>query len=167
MALYRIEDDFCLGWSHSGPVNIKCKGFVELTEDEVARTVELIRKEGTSDIKKLKLEELYPDTYEKLDDAYSEMTFKADKLHWLWEGYRNRYYEYDRDELKSYCIENCGFDDEIYDFESWLNGYLAGLDDEDAIDFFKEHMNAEVEGEDLEYEVAIPKAIIKMAEKKE
>ena len=35
MALYKIENDNCLGVSHSGPVNIKSEGFVELSDEEV------------------------------------------------------------------------------------------------------------------------------------
>ena len=60
MALYSIENDTCLGISHSGAVNVESDGFVELSDEEVVRIVELIRKEGTSDIEGLRLKELYP-----------------------------------------------------------------------------------------------------------
>lgn len=169
MALYKIENDICLGWSHSGGVNIESEGFVELSEEEVMKIVELIRKTETSDIKKLRLKKLYPGIYEKLRKAYFEIAYNAQMLHWLWDGYHLEEYKYDKDELMSYCTENCGFDGEFDDFDSWLEYYLSELDDEEAIDFFLEHMNAELELDDDEiaYEVAIPEAVIKMAEKKE
>ncbi len=189
MALYKIENDICLGWSHSGPVNVESEGFVELSDAEVTKIVELIRKEGTSDIEELRLEEVYPDIYEKLDDAYNEMATNAEELHWLWEGYYNGYYEdYDRNELMSYCMENCGFNfeyneedyiedgkldedaleyDKIEAFNEWLDDYLNGLDDEDVKDFFYNHMNADLDLDDIDYLVAIPEEIIEMAEKKE
>lgn len=185
MALYSIYNDTCLGWSHSGPVNVESDGFVELSDEEVTKIVELIRKEGTSDIEELRLEELYPDIYKKLDDAFYKMAYDAEEKHWLMEGFLCGYYDYDVYELMSYCKENCGFvyeDDEEDDsesdeedfakidyFEDWLREYVTGLDDEKAKEFLKNHMNAEVDLDDdeVEYEVAIPEAIIKMAEKKE
>lgn len=185
MALYSIYNDTCLGWSHSGPVNVESDGFVELSDEEVTKIVELIRKEGTSDIEELKLEEVYPDIYKKLDDAFYEMAYNAEEKHWLMEGFLEGYYEYNTDELMAYCEENCGFvyedddedatddDDEDYAkidyFDSWLKDYVSGLNDEEASEFLKEHMNADVnlDDDDVEYQVAIPDAIIKMAEKKE
>ena len=56
MALYSIENDTCLGISHSGAVNVESEGFVELSDEEVAKVVDLIRKEGTSDIEELRLD---------------------------------------------------------------------------------------------------------------
>ena len=187
MALYSIENDTCLGISHSGAVNVESEGFVELSDEEVAKVVDLIRKEGTSDIEELRLEEVYPDIYEKLREAYYEMAYNAEELHWLWEGYNNGYFEYDTDELMAYCAENCGFNFEYneedyiedgkldedtleYDkmdaFNEWLDDYVNGLDDKDVKDFFYNHMNAGLDLDDIAYEVAIPENIIKMAEKK-
>lgn len=92
MALYSIENDTCLGISHSGAVNVESEGYVELSDEEVAKIVELIRKEGTSDIKELRLEEIYPDIYKELDDAYYKIVYSAEEMHWLWEGYYDGYY---------------------------------------------------------------------------
>ena len=116
MALYSIYNDTCLGWSHSGPVNVESDGFVELSDEEVTKIIELIRKEGTSNIEELRLKELYPDIYKKLDNAFYEMAYNAEEMHWLWEGFYNRYYDYDPYELMAYCAENCGFnfDEEFY-----------------------------------------------------
>ena len=114
------------------------------------------------------------------------MAYNAEEKHWLMEGFLDGYYEYNTDELMAYCEENCGFvyedddedatddDDEDYAkidyFENyWLKDYVSGLNDEEASEFLKEHMNADVnlDDDDVEYQVAIPDAIIKMAEKKE
>ena len=188
MALYSIENDTCLGISHSGAVNVESEGYVELSDEEVAKIVDLIRQKGTTDIEGLELEEKYPDIYEKLSEAYYDMAYNAEELHWLWEGYNNGYFEYDTDELMTYCEENCGFnfefdeedytvdgeldedaleDDKTEAFNDWLDDYVAGLEDDEVKDFFYNHMNAGLEMEAIEYSVKIPGAIIKLAEKKD
>ena len=188
MALYSIENDTCLGISHSGAVNVESEGYVELSDKEVAKIVNLIRQKGTTDIEELELEEKYPDIYEKLREAYHNMAYNAEELYWLWEGYENGYFEYDIDDLLAYCEESCGFnfefdeedytedgefdedaleEDKIEAFNDWLDDYVAGLEDDEVKDFFYNHMNAGLELEDVEYSVEIPEAIIKLAEKKD
>ena len=189
MALYSIENDTCLGFSHSGgAVNVESEGYVELSDEEVAKIVDLIRQKGTTDIGKLNLEEIYPDIYEKLREAYYDMAYNEEELHWLWEGYNSSYFEYDAVELMAYCEENCGFhfeynkedyiedgeldedalhDDKAEAFNDWLDDYVAGLEDDEVKDFFYNQMNANLELDDVNYSVGIPGAIIKLAEKKE
>ena len=87
----------------------------------------------------------------------------------------------------AYCERECGFsfeydDNEYLDengkldeermgyaksdaFRSWLGDYVRSLSDDDAADFFNEHMDAGIEVDDVEYTVAIPKEIIQMARK--
>jgi len=190
MALYSIYNDTCLGWSHSGPVNVESDGFVELSDEEVAKIVELIRKEGTFYVEELRLEEVYPDIYKKLDDAFFKMAYDAEEKHWLMEGFLEGYYEYNTEELMAYCVENCGFifeydeedyitdgeldEDALYDaktdyFDDWLKDYVSSLNEEEAIKFLKEHLNADVNiyDDEVAYQVAIPDEIIEMAKKKE
>ena len=189
MALYSIENDTCLGFSHSGgAVNVESEGYVELSDEEVAKIVDLIRQRGTTDIGKLNLEEIYPDIYEKLREAYYDMAYNEEELHWLWEGYNSSYFEYDEDELMAYCKENCGFhfeynkedyiedgeldeeaieEDESEAFNDWLDDYVSGLEDEEVKDFCYNHMNADLELNDVNYAGGMPGAIIKLAEKKE
>ena len=188
MALYSIENDICLGISHSGAVNVESEGYVELSDEEVATIVVLIKQKGTTDIEELELEEEYPDIYEKLREAYHDMAYDAEELHWLWEGYESGYFEYDTDELMAYCEEKCGFnfefDEEDYTedgeldedtleedkaeaFYDWLDDYVDCLEDDEVKDFFYNHMNAGLELDDVEYSVEIPEAIIKLAEKKD
>ena len=188
MALYSIENDTCLGISHSGAVNVESEGYVELSDEEVAKIVDLIKQKGTTDIEGLELEEKYPDIYEKLREAYHDMAYNAEELHWLWEGYYSRYFEYDIYELMAYCEENCGFnfkfdeedytddgkldedaleEDKIEAFNYWLDDYVVGLEDNEVKDFFYNHMNAGLDLDDIEYWVEIPEAIIKLAEKKD
>jgi len=193
MALYSIESEQCLGMSHSGAVTVNGESAVELSDEEVDILVKLIKEKGTTDVEALDLENLYPDIYEKLDDAYRDMAYNAEEMHWLWEGYNNGYYEYDVYELMDYCEKNLGFsyefkpeeyfdeddleyykedpesyEDEIEEakseaFSEWLDDYVSGLDDDEARDFFYEHMDADLNMDDVEYTVEIPQAIINKA----
>ena len=182
--LYSIETDVCLGMSHCGSVNAEGSGYVDLSDEEVKILVDLIREKGTTDVEEMGLEELHPEIFEKLDDAYREVASDAEELHWLWESYESGYCEYDFDEVKEHCKDHCGFkfeydaekyltydeldeeaieEDENEAFEEWLGDYLRGLPDAEAISFFYDHLGGEVELEEVDYEVGIPAAIIKLA----
>ena len=193
MALYSIESEQCLGISHSGAVTVNGESAVELSDEEVDILVKLIKEKGTTDVEELDLEHLHPDIYNKLDEAYYDMAYKAEEIHWLWEGYYGSYFEYDEDKLMSYCEKNLGFsfefkpedyfdeddleyynedpesyEDEIHDvkyeaFSEWLDEYVKGLSDDEARDFFYNHMDADLNMDNVEYTVEIPLAIIKKA----
>ena len=187
MATFTIECEQSLGYSHfGGDVTTHGESTVELTDEEVKTLVDLIREKNTTDVDKLELMEKHPDLYRKLDDAYRSMARRTEELYWLWDGYDNGYYEYDTEDLMDYCERECGYEyhpsdnvitdeeDEDYDeealeedkietFSDWLYDYLSGLSDVDAIDFFYNHMDAEVDLDDVEYKVCIPADIIKMA----
>ena len=187
---FDIESEACLGISHSGPVYCSSTGSIELSDEEVSLLVALIKEKGTSDIKELELEETYPEIFEKLDDAYFRIAYEAEELHWLWYGYHEGVYEYDADELLSYCENECGFvfdgneedfvdedgdfDEESYEeakmeafLDDWLLPYIKSLDTSDQMDFLRDQMNASVEmdGNDVSYEVRIPEGIIELAKK--
>ena len=194
MALYSIESEQCLGMSHHGAVTVNGESAVELSDEEVDILVKLIKEKGTTDVEDLDLENLYPDIYEKLDDAYRNMAYDAEEMHWLWEGYNNGYYEYDTVELMNYCERELGFkfeydekdyylddpedleegeepdidEDQIEEdksdaFSEWLDDYVSGLDDDEAREFFYNHMDADLNMDDVEYTVEIPQAIINKA----
>ena len=130
--------------------------------------LDLMREKNTTNVEKLDLETSHPALYEKLDEAYHEMARHAEYMHWLWEGYNNGYYEYDEED---YLDENGEFDEEEMGyaksdaFRSWLDDYVTGLNDDEVDTFFTEHMDAQVEVEDVEYKVAIPDEIIQLAKK--
>ena len=193
MALYSIESEQCLGMSHSGAVTVNGESAVELSDEEVDILVKLIKEKDSTDVKDLDLEHLYPDIYEKLREAYYNMAYDAEEMHWLWEGYYNGYFEYDDDELMAYCEKELDFsfefkpeeyfdeddleyykedpesyEDEIYDvkceaFQEWLSDYVSGLSDDEARDFFYNHMDADLNLDDIDYTVEIPQAIIAKA----
>ena len=186
MALYSIESEQCLGMSHSGAVTVHGESAVELSDEEVDILVKLIKEKGTTDVEELDLENLHPDIYKKLDEAYYSMAYKAEEMHWLWEGYYGSYFEYDEDKLKEYCKANCGFsyvfnkeengydeDEEVDEYEiedaeneafsEWLDEYVKGLTDDEARDFFYNHMDADLDMDNVEYTVEIPQAIINKA----
>ena len=195
MALYSIESEQCLGMSHHGAVTVNGESAVELSDEEVDILVKLIQEKGSTDVGDLDLKTLHPDIYKKLDEAYSDMAYRAEEIHWLWEGYNNGYYEYDTDELMAYCEKELDFsfefkpeeyfdeddleyykddpesyEDEIYDlkceaFSEWLSDYVSGLSDDEARDFFYNHMNADLNLDDIDYTVEIPQAIIAKAQK--
>ena len=190
MALYSIESEQCLGMSHHGAVTVNGESAVELSDEEVNILVKLIKEKGTTDVEALDLENLYPDIYEKLDEAYSDMAYRAEEIHWLWEGYNNGYFEYDSEKLMDYCEKELGFEFE-YDvkdyylddpedleegeepeidedmleedksdaFSEWLDDYLSDLSDDEARDFFYNHMDADLNMDGVEYTVGIPDAI--------
>ena len=194
MALYSIESEQCLGMSHHGAVTVNGESAVELSDEEVDILVKLIKEKDTTNVEALDLENLYPDIYEKLDDAYRDMAYDAEEMHWLWEGYNNGYFEYDTVELMNYCERELGFkfeydekdyylddpedleegeepdidEDQIEEdkndaFSEWLDDYVSGLYDDEARDFFYEHMDADLNMDDVEYTVGIPQAIINKA----
>ena len=185
------EFDFCcvnyLGFSHCGEVTAEGYGKVELSDDEVAALVALMREKETADVKELNLEEALPKVYEKLDDAFREAAWTAVEDHWYTTGYHENVFGYDVEELMDYCAEHHGFDfeydeddyadeggeideDSLLDakceaFEEWLEEFIEDMEPEDRIAFLQEHMNAEVEvsEDDLDYEIEIPRGIIELA----
>ena len=164
MAKYTIECDICLGFTHCGAEETSGKGTIELSDEEVKTLVDLIRKKKSTDPGKLRLKKSHPDLYKKLDEAYYELYYQTEEIHWLKEGFSYGY-DYDYDELEQYCIENCGYDEEEDDFSSWLNDYIDSLPYDELCDFCYNHLNAgvDMDASDHEYEVHIPKEIIEMA----
>ena len=194
MALYSIESEQCLGMSHHGAVTVNGESAVELSDEEVNILVKLIKEKNSTDVGDLDLETLHPDIYKKLDEAYSDMAYRAEEIHWLWEGYNNGYFEYDSEKLMDYCEKELGFEFE-YDvkdyylddpedleegeepeidedmleedksdaFSEWLDDYLSDLSDDEARDFFYNHMDADLNMDGVEYTVGIPEAIIAKA----
>lgn len=193
MALYSIESEQYLGISHSGEVTVNGESAVELTNEEVATLVQLIKEKGTTDVDELDIATSHPALYHKLDEAYSQMAYDAEELQCLWDGYERECFEYDTEELMDYCERECGFsfefkpeeyfdedeleyyeedpesyEDEIDDvkreaFSKWLDGYVRSLSDEEVKTFFFEHMNADPWIDDVSYTVEIPAAIIQKA----
>ena len=190
MALYSIESEQCLGMSHHGAVTVNGESAVELSDEEVDILVKLIQEKNSTDVGDLDLKTLHPDIYKKLDEAYSDMAYRAEEIHWLWEGYNNGYFEYDSEKLMDYCEKELGFEFE-YDvkdyylddpedleegeepeidedmleedksdaFSEWLDDYLSDLSDDEARDFFYNHMDADLNMDGVEYTVGIPDAI--------
>ena len=194
MALYSIESEQFLGMSHTGEVTVNGESAVELSDEEVDILVKLIKENNSTDVEELDLENLHPDIYSKLDEAYHDMAYKAEEIHWLREGYDNHYFEYDEDKLMDYCEKNLGFsfefkpeeyfdedeledykespdsyEDEIYEeknrvFSEWLDDYVESLSDDEARSFFYDHMDADLDMDNVDYTVEIPAPIIKKAQ---
>ena len=183
--------EFCstnnLGFSHCGCVYAEGYGTLELSDEEVALLVNLIRKNGTTDVDHLQLKKNFPELFKKLDDAFRETAREATIDHWYMEGFHEGCYEYDPEELMAYCEENYDFvfeydeddyidedgevdedsllDDKYDSFTEWLGSTLEFMDTRERIRFMREHMNAEIDLTDLEldYCVEIPSGIIELA----
>ena len=188
MSTFNFQCEISLGWSHCGEVTTAGNGSVELTDEEVKTLVNLIRESGTTDVNQLQLSQKYPEIYGKLNNAYYAAAKRADALHWMWDGYNNGYYEYDEEEVMAYCEDHCGYayepegwelpdeldleeDEEqqetkLQHFREWLDDYLRMLPDEEAFDFFVNHLEAEVDMSDFtsDFEVCIPDAILQLAQ---
>ncbi len=188
MRLYSIESNLVLDKTNKGEATASGEHFVELSDEEVAVLVGLIKEKGTTNVDRLELQESHPGTYDTLEEAYRNMAYDEVETEMLWDGYCSGYFEYNDYELKDYCKEHCGFkfeyNDEDYDFdedeeeykqecieedeteyfkEEWLPKYLQSLSANEANAFFYNHMNACVDIDDLDYTVNIPQAIINMA----
>ena len=194
MSLYSIESEKVLGITHTGEVTVNGESAVELTDEEVAILVRLIRENDTTDVEDLDLENLYPAIFDKLDTACRDMEFRAEEMHWLMEGYQSHYFDYDERKLMAYCEENLGFayefkpedyfnDDELEEyledpesfedtindivseaFNDWLDDYIDKATDDQLRDLFYNHMECDLDMDPVSYTVQIPPAIIKMAE---
>jgi hypothetical protein len=104
--------------SHHGAVTVNGESAVELSDEEVDILVKLIQEKNSTDVGDLDLVTLHPDIYKKLDEAYSDMAYRAEEIHWLWEGYNNGYFEYDSEKLMDYCEKELGFEFE-YDVKDY------------------------------------------------
>lgn len=180
MALFDIELEICLGFSHSGGVYNEGYGEVELSDQEVDQIISVMKEKGTSDIEELGLKEVLPDIYRKLDDAYRELAYRAEEEHWLEEGYyheechqykdsdmidylkeKNAWnFEYDEEEYKD---ENGQLDEDAlidaeceYLHEEALEDYLSSLDGEERYDFLRNKIGIVVDPEGCDYEIEIP-----------
>ena len=180
--------------SHSGAVTFNGESAVELSDDEVDILVKLIKEKGTTDVKELDLENLHPVIYKKLDEAYYKMTFRGEEIHKLTEVFFSGRLVFDFYNLMDSCEKNLGFDlflnpedffneedlayykenpeeyNEIIDeakseaFFDWLIDYVYDLTDDEARDFFYNHMDADLDMCSLQYAVKIPQAIINKAD---
>lgn len=183
---FNIASEQSLGMSHSGEKTAYGEYVVNLTDEEVKALVDLIREKKTGDVEELELENSHPEIYRKLDNAYRAVAYRAEEIERLWEGFNGCYFDYDTDEVMEYCKKNCGFayhpsewivtdkDDEDYDedalyddkidvFNNWLRRYVRNLSEDEAVGFFYNHLNADLELDDVDYDVLIPCAIVKMA----
>ena len=82
--------DFCvevfMGCTCSGAgVYESGSGSLELSTTEVLQLVELMEQINSYDVKTLKLRTSLPRVYKKLRDAYHDVAYRANALHWLGE----------------------------------------------------------------------------------
>lgn len=111
--------------------------------------------------------------WEGFDNGYFEydtdelMAYCENNLDYSFEFDPEEYFDSD-DEIEEYKEDPESFEDEVcdakcQDFQEWLSDYVSGLSDDEARDFFYNHMNAGLDLDDIEYTVEIPQAIINKA----
>lgn len=164
-------------------------GTLELTDEQVARLVALIREhDGETDIEELELQEKYPDIYEALDEAYRKVAYDDEYNFWLIRGFKDGVYdapsnimeickekygfEFNPDNMDEYLDENGNLDEDALDmakreaFYEWEEEYTNGLCEDELVDFIHDiygddHVN--MNGADLQYTIQIPDEIWSMA----
>lgn len=202
MPSFSIDTESILGVSHSGEVMIAGTGAVELSDEHVRSLINLIRDNGgETDVKKLQLEERFPEIYETLDEACRDAASEVAYREWLKTGYECNYFERPEGFMESieaaglfkfeltadqmiekfredYGLEeNDEIDPEELDdyfedekeglFYECVNKYYNSLDEDGKVAFierFYPEAPYEWDPVNIEYNVGIPAAIIKMSE---
>lgn len=126
MAQFKIKVECFLGMSHCGSVSVDNEGTVELSDNDVATLVSLIREKKTDDIEELELENKYPEIYKKLFEAHAEIADTIVDDHWYWEIFCSGDIGYDVEKLMDYCKDHHGFVSQ--------SDRLWQLDDEEEIE---------------------------------
>ena len=187
MPIFSIDTETVLGISHSGVEATAGEGTVELTNEEVQQLIDLIRENGgETDVEKLNLEEKYPEIYKILDEAFREVAANAEYDYWVRAGYENGWYEAEAEEIIETCESKYGFHFEYKpeDFfieggteveenavidakmeallDDWIDDYCSEHPDKE-IAFLSDVFHLEPNVDDVDYNVEIPPAIIKMA----
>ena len=126
MAKFRFELKAFLGYRHfGGAVYSESAGEVELTDDEVKKLVDLIKKNGfKTDVDEIKLSRKEPEIYNKLYDAYSDAFYCSLEKESFWDAYDKSLLR-DANSLMDLCEKKYGFDfDAMINNENYRDKYL-------------------------------------------
>lgn len=180
-----VEEDLCLGCSHSGSVCANAYGEFEMADADVETLVALIREKGTTDINELGIEQSHPTIYDLLEKEIYKIYQIAGTAHFIREEIDD-YFEYD-DGVIDYCIQKYGFDpdkecedeeyeDEEYEdeeeeyeaklhsrFVNWISFYASTLSDKELVDFNSDTVNIAINFDAYDFELEIPRQIIDLA----
>lgn len=180
---YNISVVYSLGFSHCGEEGAIGDGYVDLTEEETNTLVALVNEKQTYDVEELNIENTHPDLYKKLEKAYYNMKFKMWCEIGLSEG---NIVPSENEKLMEWCKANCGFaydpnkrteaeddyyeeelteeDKEAFQFNEWLPDYIDTLDNDQAFEFYRDHLSAFVDLSLSDVKVRIPADILYMAD---
>lgn len=180
-----INEDLCLGYSHSGSVCANAYGEFEMADADVETLVALIREKGTTDINELGIEQSHPTIYDLLEKEIYKIYQIAVTAHFIREEIDD-YFEYD-DGVIDYCIQKYGFDpdeecedeeyeDEEYEdeeeeyeaklhsrFVNWISFYASTLSDKELVDFNSDTVNIAINFDAYDFALEIPRQIIDLA----
>lgn len=171
MAQYEVE--FTIWGEYPDSYDGVCQ--VEFSDEEVQQIVTLMQEYNTSDAEKLELEDNLPEIYAKFCTACDKVAIDIVEKDWLDSAiYHLSDYDYDEDELISYCQEQYGCPKfnkgDEGNFNDWLRDFWkrATLKEQKDLCFgymeFDKSELAEARccvGE--QYEITIPQSIVEMA----
>ncbi len=181
-----VEEDLCLGYSHSGSIWTHAHGEFEMADADVETIVALIREKKTTDIDELGIEQSHSAIYEQLNEEIDLMRYYSARGHSMREAIFNAECEWDVDidELIDYCRQNCGFKDSYFDeeayakaqrekeedfydrFWAWYHHYVDTAPNEDIDKLFHRLYDTEYECDfnfDYDTDPFIPQQIIDLA----
>lgn len=182
-----VDEKLFLGYSHCGSVWANAHGEFEMADADVETLVALIRKKGTTDIKKLGIKRYHRDIYQLLEKEIYRIYDIAGTAHFVREAIDD-YFEYE-DELIDYCMQKYGFnpdeededyeeEDEVVDYEDeneeydaklhskfvdWVRCYADTLSDKEVVDFFHDTIDPGIGLDPRKFDLTIPQQIIDMA----
>lgn len=185
MKKFTIFKDVCLGFTCWGGAVGSCgEATLELTDEELDALIALIEQKGTADVEELRLEEVMPEVYDKLDAACREAARNAEEDHWLeygWGnpdcdfddvmaleiaekeyGYKFEYNEEDFLDNDGNLDEDAVEDEKMEHFSEWLEDYKDSLEGEKKREFMRRFVAVDVD--DVAYKVEIPEDIVCMCD---
>lgn len=186
MPTYLIETKVVIGYYCMGAAVIESgHAYLKLTDKEVSDLKDLAQKLGTYNIKKMKLAEVYPKIYDKLEEAYNNAAQNAAEWHWNKEAWENRngdeyvvYDEYDDFENEydykvalRYAISHLGYKPNSSraktekgkkrHFEKWLDNQIKNHRSEKLERLLDKLFLSEPEYAELDEEIQLPDQLIK------
>lgn len=181
MKTYEIHVEICLGMSHYGGAYADGSDEITLNDSEIG-TLYCIMEKAYADNKNLSelnladtnLQEINPDLYNKIHDAYYECEEYANLVYWTADGFTNQDLELDWDEIREICIERWGYepmdniekedefdDTEFLNFDKWFRNNI--IRDEERLMRFQaqEHILDMYVEFDFSGELPLPPELVK------
>lgn len=181
MPKYLIKTKVVVGYYCMGAAVIE-SGHADfsITDEQLSDLEALVQKTGSHDIEKMKLAEVYPEIYEKLEEAYNNAAENAAMWHWNKEAWENRgakdgfedfENEYDYKVALRYAVSHLGFKPNSSraktekgkrrHFERWLDDQIKNHRSEKLERLLDKLFLSEPEYAELDEEIQLPDQLLK------